>query len=287
MFNFLIQRLNILKNILILLFIGIFILVSGCQDKKLPNTGEDMNALTSTQEVKWQKLSEKVIFFGHQSVGENILDGINDVVRENPKINLLVKQNNDNVKMNSGTLIVHSMIGKNMEPTTKVDAFKEIMDNGMGGKANIAFMKFCYVDFNKDTDVEKVFNYYKNAMQYLKQKYPKTTFIHVTVPVEVNKGTWKTWIKNILGKKEIWEYENELPRGRYNILLRKEYEGREPIFDLALNESIYSDGKKEYFEYDGTRYPALVPEYTTDGAHLNEKGRKFIAQRLLAFLSSL
>lgn len=281
----LVHRLNVLKFFLFSLIITTLTFISACQDKEM-KTNENISSVNVKQEIKWQRLSEKIIFFGHQSVGKNILDGIRDIAKENPKVNLLVTED-DSKQTSSGPLFIDSMIGKNGEPKTKVDAFKDIMDNGMGEKATIAFMKFCYVDFNKNTDVEKVFDYYKNVMQYLKEKYPKTTFVHVTVPVEVKKGTWKTWIKNILGKKEIWEYENDIPRGRYNILLRKEYEGREPIFDLALNESIYPDDKKEFFEYDGTRYPALVPEYTTDGAHLNEKGRKIVAEKLLAFLSHI
>ncbi len=32
----------------------------------------------------WQKLSQKKIYFGHQSVGNNIIDGIKDIMKENP-----------------------------------------------------------------------------------------------------------------------------------------------------------------------------------------------------------
>ena len=281
----LIQRFNVLKLFRILLNISILTLMSGCQDKEMPNTTENVSFLKSAQDVEWQKLSEIVIFFGHQSVGNNILDGIRDIARENPKVNLLITDHDEGNK-NSGPLFIHSRVGKNGEPITKVDDFKEIMNRGMGTRAHIAFMKFCYVDLNKATDVEKVFDYYKNTVNYLREKYPKTTFVHVTVPVEANKSTWKTWIKKIIGEEGIWEYENDISRWRYNTLLRKEYEGKEPIFDLAMIESTYTDGKQEFFEYQGIRYPAMVPEYTTDGGHLNEKGRKIVAEKLLIFLSN-
>jgi len=248
----------------------------------------NINLVNFKQKIEWQRLSEKVIFFGHQSVGNNMLDGIRDIARENQKVNIFITENKEEEKENSSNLlIIHSEVGKNGNPETKVDAFKEITDKWMGAKANIAFMKFCFVDFNKATDVEKVFDYYKDTMKYLKEKYPKIIFVHVTVPIEVNKSTWKTWIKKILGKEDIWEYENEIPRGKYNELLRKEYEGKEPVFDLAMIESTYQDGNKEYFEFKGTKYPAMVPEYTTDGGHLNEKGRDIVAEKLLAFLSNI
>ena len=32
--------------------------------------------------VKWEKLAQKKIYFGHQSVGFNIMEGIKDVMKE-------------------------------------------------------------------------------------------------------------------------------------------------------------------------------------------------------------
>lgn len=245
-----------------------------------------MSSLNSHQQTQWRKLSGMTVFFGHQSVGQNILDGIRDIANENPQFNVTIANDLEGDKP-SGLLLIRSRVGENNEPIKKVNDFKEAIDRGMGNKADIALMKFCYVDFNKSTDVVKIFNYYRETMSYLNAKHPETKFVHVTVPVEINLGTWKTWIKEVIGKKDIWEYENAIPRGRYNALLRKEYEGKEPIFDLAMIESTYANGKKEVFEYKGTKYPALVREYTTDGGHLNDKGRKLVAEQLLAFLATL
>lgn len=262
--------------------------MSGCQDSEM-HTNKNMKAMSSLnshQQTQWRKLSGMTVFFGHQSVGQNILDGIRDIANENPQFNVTIANDLEGDKP-SGLLLIRSRVGENNEPIKKVNDFKEAIDRGMGNKADIALMKFCYVDFNKSTDVVKIFNYYRETMSYLNAKHPETKFVHVTVPVEINLGTWKTWIKEVIGKKDIWEYENAIPRGRYNALLRKEYEGKEPIFDLAMIESTYANGKKEVFEYKGTKYPALVREYTTDGGHLNDKGRKLVAEQLLAFLATL
>lgn len=274
------QRFNaiIIACILISLF--------GCQDKEMPKMSENMNSLNNIQDMEWQKLSEKVIFFGHESVGKNILDGIRDILQENPKITMTITDNQDEQRK-SGPLLIDSRIGKNGESIAKIDYFKDAIDKKIGAKANIAFMKLCYEDINATTDVEKIFNHYKETMAYLKNKYPKITFVHVTTPMRVNIGTWKTRIKEMLGKDKIWEYEDQIPREQYNAMLRKEYEGKEPIFDLAMIESTYPDGKKEFFMHKGTKYPTLVPEYTTDGGHLNEKGRRIVAENLLVFLSKL
>ena len=36
----------------------------------------------------WEKLSQKKIYFGHQSVGFNIMDGVQDLMKEHPAIKL-------------------------------------------------------------------------------------------------------------------------------------------------------------------------------------------------------
>ena len=74
-------------------------------------------------------------------------------------------------------------------------------------------------------------------------------------------------------------------RNEYNALLKSEYEGKDPILDLAAVESTYPDGKRESFEHDGKVVYALIPGYTYDGGHLNEIGRYRAANELLKVLS--
>ena len=124
-------------------------------------------------------------------------------------------------------------------------------------------------------------------MSLLKNKYPKTTFVHITVPLVTTKATWKTWIKKLIKKEFIWEYDNNVARNKYNELVRKEYDGNEPVFDLAKVESTYPDGKRAEFERNGERHYSLVPDYTHDGGHLNASGRKIVAEQLLILLANL
>lgn len=124
-------------------------------------------------------------------------------------------------------------------------------------------------------------------MSKLKIKYQDTTFIHVTVPLGTTKTSWKTWIKKLMRKKEIWEYDHNVARNKFNDLLKKEYKGKEPVFDLAKIESTYPDGRAETFTREEKIYYSLVPGYTHDGAHLNEIGRKKVAEQLLILLANL
>jgi lysophospholipase L1-like esterase len=72
-----------------------------------------------------------------------------------------------------------------------------------------------------------------------------------------------------------------------NELLIKEYDGKEPVFDLAKTESTLPDGTRETFTKDGKTHYSMVLEYTHDGGHLNETGHKKAAEQLLILLASL
>ena len=71
-------------------------------------------------------------------------------------------------------------------------------------------------------------------------------------------------------------------------MLRKEYEGKVPLFDIAKIESTFPDGTRCSFTKDGKTYYSMVSEYTSDGGgHLNATGRKKFAEQLLILLAQL
>lgn len=273
-----------IKSLLIIFFLAIFL--TTCNGGKMPEKTTHSPSIKDIQDSAWKKLSEKKIYFGHQSVGFNIIDGIKDVMRENPQIKLNIVETSDPSEFNI-PLFAHSRVGKNMDPKSKIDAFASFVEKGIGGKADVAFFKFCYVDVTARTDVDQVFHNYKNTMSRLKESYPGTKFIHMTVPLTLTKTTIKTRIKKWIGKKAIWEYDDNIARNKFNELLRKEYNGKEPVFDLAKIESTFPDGTRSSFTKDGRTYYSLVSDYTHDGGHLNEKGRKIVAEQLLILLAGL
>jgi len=233
----------------------------------------------------WEKLSQKRIYFGHQSVGFNIIDGIKDLMKEHPEIKLNIVESADASDLKVGTF-EHSRVGKNADPKSKVEEFTRFVEQGIGKNADFSALKFCYVDVRADTNVKNVLKDYESFMAKVEKEFPKMTVVHFTVPLTRTKTTWKTIVKKIIGRKT-WEYDDNIKRNEYNDLLRKEYSGKEPVFDLAQIESTYPDGKRCTFSKNGKTYYSLVPEYTNDGGHLNEKGRRIVAEQLLIFLTSL
>jgi hypothetical protein len=252
----------------------------------MPEKTTHFPSIKDIPDSAWKKLSEKKLYFGHQSVGFNITDGIRDVMKENPQIKLNIVETSNPSEFNI-PLFAHSRVGKNMDPKSKIDAFAIFVEKGIGGKADVAFFKFCYVDVTARTDVDQVFQDYKNTLSHLNKQYPKTGFIHMTVPLTLTKKTFKTWIKILIGKKEIWEYDDNIKRNQFNESIRKEYDGKEPVFDLAKIESTFPDRTRSSFTKDGKTYYSLVTEYTHDGGHLNKKGRKIVAEQLLILLAGL
>jgi lysophospholipase L1-like esterase len=192
-------------------------------------------------------------------------------------------------------IFAHYEIGKNDYPLTKIEDFSKIMDEGgLGSVLDISFMKFCFVDIHSNTDIKDVFNEYKKNISQLKKQFPNMKIIHFTVPLlrkENNSSIKKikNLFKGIMGKKKdnFFSNSNNVARNKYNNLLVDYYSGKDPVFDLARFESTDISGQRETFSYDGSEYYALVPAYTEDGGHLNEKARKYIAAQLLVFLAEL
>jgi len=273
------------------LLLTIFILLTsfvGCNGGKMPEKTVQFPNIKDVPASKWENLSQKKIYFGHQSVGNNILAGIEDLMKENPKLKLNIVKTSEQANFNV-SIFAHSAIGKNEDPQSKINEFVSFMANGIGGKADIASLKFCFVDVYSTTNIQKLFTEYKKNMSQLKEEYPETTLVHFTVPLlRKTKPTLKTWVKNILGKKDaFFDNAHNIARNNFNELLRKEYNGNEPLFDIAQVESTYTDGTRETFSQDGKTYYSMVPEYTDDGGHLNELGRKKVAVQLLIILANL
>lgn len=232
-----------------------------------------------------EKLSNSRIYFAHQSVGYNILDGLQDHLREDQRLKIKILETTDATQLRGGVL-VHTRVGKNGDPVLKIHEFENMVEHGLGNNADFAILKFCYIDFDGTTDIEGLFARYRQTLEKLKTMYPATTFIHLTVPLCVRAKGAKIWARDILGYLSYGDAEN-VKRNLYNDKVRREYQGKEPLFDLAAAESTYPDGKREGFTKEGMRYYSLIPGYSSDEGHLNETGRKIVAARLIEYLAAL
>lgn len=250
---------------------------------KAENT-KDFQCEGDTLSKGWSLIANKKIFFGHQSVGNNILDGL-ELLAEKCNKTFTLLQTRDADKVN-GSVFVHAEVGENKQPETKIADFVLLMEQGMGGKVDIAFMKFCYTDFQPDTDVDALFVKYRDMLASLSERYPKTEYLAVSVPLTMLQTGVKAWIKSVLQLNIPGVIENK-KRQEFNQGLRSEYKAKNRLFDIASIESTLPDGTREKYQLDGQEYDALYHEYTDDGSHLNEAGQLRAAQALLKMLGDM
>ena len=242
------------------------------------------NDLSTLSDEQIKSLTSKKIFFGHQSVGNNIIQGVRDLASSDTRLKLNIVKSPD-PQLVSGPALVEFEIGQNGNPQSKVDAFRAVMDKGMGKQGGIAMFKFCYVDIDSSTDVPKMFAVYRDEISSVKASYPALKIVHVTVPLTTAEPPAKAWIKSLLGRATLRDINAK--RNQFNSMLRAQYAEIDPIFDLAEVESTHTDGSRSYFTQGGERIYTLVPEFTGDGGHLNEMGRRMAAERLLFVLAKL
>lgn len=231
-----------------------------------------------------RRLADRVVLFGHQSVGANLLEGIRELAARDPRVALRVTSLRDAGAMPDGALL-ETLIGDNGQPARKTDDFLAALASPAGQQATLALHKYCYLDFGPATDPAAVFANYREKMAALRAARPGLLVVHVTAPLTARETGPKALLKRLLGKTT--QDDLNARRAAYNALLRAEYAGKEPVFDLAAYESTGPDGTRAGVLRDGKAIPALAPAWTDDGGHLNAAGRQRIAEQLLAFLAQL
>lgn len=228
-----------------------------------------------------EKIKMNNIFFGHRSVGENIIQGMKNL-NTNHEIEISKFQNINQINSN---YFVDANIGYNGDPQSKFNEFSEIVTSLAKGKnLNIAMMKLCYADITKETDINQVFRNYVLKIDSLKSKFPNLHIVHFTVPLTAEQTLIrkiKSFIKGTSKNNSL----NNAARTKYNELLYAYYR-QQQIFDLAKIESTYQNGEREEGIVNDNHYFSLVNDYTVDGGHLNEVGRKIVATKLIKYLSA-
>jgi hypothetical protein len=264
----------------IICFLIIILMIGGCE-KNMVHTELDLKAkLEAISDEDLAVLAEKKIFFGHKSVGENIMEGIMLIQKDNPRFSKIKVIGLREARDIPNPGIYHGMIGKNGFADTKFSAFKNFLnDNRFKGKFDIAAMKLCYIDIMEQNDETDIFNQYQKCISEVQNSNPSLELVHITTPLTVHSMGIRSWIKTIIkGDKSNYK------RSRYNGMLKSYYKDNGFIYDLAFVESTYPNGNRESFTYGGEEAYSLIHEYTSDGGHLNDLGKKIAALEFVRLL---
>ena len=230
---------------------------------------------------QWASLSRRTFYFGHQSVGADIIDGVREISAQRPEIALRVVSGSTAAVPGA---LNEFRVGRNEDPESKNAAIVQATSGALGPNPVLMF-KYCYVDVHDKTDAAKLFERYRQTVVRLRAQHPDATVVHLTVPLMTEPSLLRYVMNKVRGMATSRE-ENAV-RAEYNRLLRAEYSGKEPIFDLAALESTRSDGTLEYGVVDGAKVPALAREWAADTGHLNVAGRRQVAEQFLATLATL
>lgn len=261
--------------------------LSGCGGDSVTqalSNATSMRPLDSVGPAEWETLARRKIFFGHQSVGRDMVAGMRDVLGRNPQIGLRIVQSDDPASV-AGPAFIEAALGRNGDPHSKGDAFASALDAGFGDAGGIAMYKYCYVDVLPMTDIEAMFEDYVERIDSLKVQYPALTIVHITIPLKRLREGKREWVNRMLGRSA--DMELHAKRSRYNELLLAKYGNRDPVFDLAALESTRADGARSAVRYRGRTVYTLADEWTDDGAHLNRAGQRRVAEQLLVFLATI
>ena len=206
------------------------------------------------------------VFFCHASVGMGMLSGLRTLGNADPARYTLTQAGTGTPAtwFDTGNGLIDNIDwagkGGNGNPLGKVAGFQELIANqGYGARADVAFMKFCYIDFGPSTNVATVWAAYRDTLQTLETAYPAVTFV------------WLTTALNALGT-------DGNKRSEFNKLVRDHCQNQgKPLFDLAAIESHDPDGN---LALDDHGQETIYAGYTDDNGHFATPGRDRVARAL-------
>lgn len=236
------------------------------------------DAASRITDEELSRAAEVRVFFGHMSVGKNVLSGVRQLYEDHGLPTPAFVELPSMVGAAPGRLpeidaaggvLVHALIGENRHPYRKLENFEATLRGGLADRVDVALIKFCYVDIRWDTDVDRLFAAYTETMDRLEKDFPDVRFVHVTAPLSTGPYGVKDRIKVLVGRND------NATRARYNEMLRSAYPD-EQIFDLAAVEASGPDGAPR---------PELYAGYSNDGEHLNDTGSALAAVEFLRTVS--
>ncbi len=219
---------------------------------------EAVRAFGTLAPADLEALRTKKVFFGHQSVGQNLVDGAR-------AIGFPFSRVEDGAAFSTASW-GDAKIDKNGDPQRKVTSFRMLVgEKGIGAKVDVAAMKLCWIDFESGTDLPALLGKYDEAVQALRAANPKLQILHITPPLttsdpSLNERRWK------FGRAMIDKYRTD-----------------GLVLDLAEIIATTDDGG--LCEKRGA--PRLCDGWSSDEGHLNDAGSQRAAKAFVVAVKRL
>lgn len=245
-------------------------------------TGTASVKITEPDSDDLREFASTRVFFGHQSVGGNVISGVAPTFEAAGRSAPAVVETRESPSAELGVL-AHAYVGANGDPLGKFRDFAEIVNGPLGDGVDVALMKLCYVDVVASTDVNAVFAAYSAMMAELERKHPSVRFLYTTVPLSTDRR-WKAVVKSWIGRDDQMGPADNIARERYNELVRARYGSSGRLYDIAAVEATMRDAPTRR-NSDGRTYYVLNDALAADPGHLNELGSRLAAAELIRMVA--
>lgn len=211
-----------------------------------------------------EALKGRAIFFGHHSVGRDLLEGVAELSHE----------------AGVDVIIGEGPVGQNERPLEKFTDFERQV---LARRDELVTMKLCFVDFRPDTHVDGLVAAYIETVVRIRRSRPDVKILHIAPPLTAREMDAKARFNRLLGRP-VWGDDANLRRLEFAERVRIAFP-QDVFFELGAAESTRPDGSREMHLVRDRQVPMLWAGYTHDGGHLNEAGRRVAARAFIRALA--
>lgn len=215
-------------------------------------------------------LSKRTVF-GHQSVGWQVLQGVEMWANEFGQPDPTFPDYESGSLPGSGGFLAHFYAGTNGDVFTKTAEFLSHLQNGLASQVDIIVMKFCYADLRSGSGYtpQQMFDEYKLWVDTVESTYPALTVIYATTAI-------------VMGENS--DGANNGLRQTYNDLVRAEYAASGRLWDVADIQSTDPSGNKVLYGGIESLYSGYA---SPDQRHIYGLGRTTVSAPLLQIIAGL
>lgn len=215
----------------------------------------------------WTLLKQHRYFFGHQSVGSNLIQGLKGLGASDEHYAVTLQYAYQALSAFQGPGFFDKGVGTNYKPYEKISGFDtQVRDElKVGNNVDVAFFKLCYVDISDTTDVNALAQAYILEMNTLEADFPNMSFLWTTTPL--------TSVADAANVK----------RNQYDQAIRDYASAHgKALYDLAALEAVGASGSRCQFTSGGSTYDRLCTEWAASGndPHLNDSASQRFAKVL-------
>jgi hypothetical protein len=249
----------------------------------LEQEGPGVNAAPdlASRFLRWSRIAERTVYFGHQSVGASLCTAVGSLASEQGlPLKLITTHEPEKV---IGPAIVSFHVGRHRDCASKNAAILRLLESRTRAGNPVVLLKYCHGDIVGADDYAMLFNAYRDTVEMIQFEHPDVTVVHSTIPLTAVESSLRARARRYLGRTT--RRQAAVGRHRYNELVRAEFGLTQPLFDVARVQATGVNGIAT-FRSGRNRIEVSAPENTVAGVNLSSGCLRAAAESLLDVLSA-